>query len=92
MICRLEEEDRGRQGSVKVWDGAQIMQATRNLTAPLNVSATQHMHIFSKCFLNNIRLESVLCYVLCNIIVEKLYCRMTTITEAEVSLQTLCHR
>lgn len=60
MICRLEEEDRGRRGSVKVWDGAQIMQATKNLAAPLNVSVMQHTHIYSKCvFPNNIRLGSI---------------------------------
>lgn len=36
------------EGSVKVWDGAQIMQDTKNLAAPLNVSVMQHMHVYSK--------------------------------------------
>lgn len=48
------------EGSVKVWDGAPIMQDTKNLAALLNVSVMQHMHIYSKRVLpNDIRLDSI---------------------------------
>lgn len=58
MTCRLEGVDRGIRSSVKVWDGALIMQATKNLAAPSNVSVMQHMHFFFFSP-NSIRLGSV---------------------------------
>lgn len=52
------------EGSVRVWDGAQIMQDTKNLAAPLNVSVMQHMHIYSQHVLpNDIRLDSIYAYI-----------------------------